>query len=95
QCRDASRHWRRRRQLGNFRCPFLRNIHRPMTTARVADEEVAQAQAILQRSNWVDLEQRRASYAEQGWSGFDETLDPTARHRSKERARYAGRGTLI
>ncbi|MGF6174390.1 general stress protein [Ensifer sp. 4252] len=63
-----------------------------LVTARVNDGDVAQAEAILQRSNWVDLEQRRSSYREQGWNRFDETLDPYSPAQiEEERARYANR----
>ncbi|RDL47898.1 hypothetical protein BLJAPNOD_05123 [Ensifer sp. M14] len=67
-----------------------------LVTARVSDDEVARAEAILKRSNWVDLEERRASYREQGWNRFDETLDPYSPAQiEEERARYASRRTLI
>ncbi|CAN7767624.1 MULTISPECIES: general stress protein [Ensifer] len=67
-----------------------------LVTARVADSEAAEAEAILRRSNWVDLEERRSSYREQGWNRFDETLDPYSPAQiEEERTRYASRGTLI
>lgn len=63
-----------------------------LVTARVADEDVAQAEAILKRSNWVDLEGRRSAYRAEGWSRFDESLDPYSPTQVEEqRARYANR----
>lgn len=63
-----------------------------LVTARVADEDVAQAEAILQRSNWVDLEDRRSAYRAEGWNRFDESLDPYSPTQVEEqRARYANR----
>ncbi|MBP1871835.1 hypothetical protein LPJGGPFB_03851 [Ensifer adhaerens] len=63
-----------------------------LVTARVADDDVAQAEAILKRSNWVDLEDRRSAYRAEGWSRFDESLDPYSPTQVEEqRARYANR----
>ncbi|MGE6784502.1 general stress protein [Ensifer adhaerens] len=60
-----------------------------VVTARVDDALQADAEAILRRGSWVDPVQRRASYAEQGWTRFDETLAPyTADEIEKERQRY-------
>ncbi|HEV7323346.1 MAG TPA: general stress protein [Ensifer sp.] len=60
-----------------------------VVTARVDESLYADAQAILRRGSWVDPEERRAAYAEQGWTRFDETLDPyTADEIEKERRRY-------
>lgn len=67
-----------------------------LVTARVNDGDVARAEAILQRSNWVDLEERRSAYRAQGWNRFDQTLDPYSPAQiEEERARYTRRGTLI
>ncbi|NKK67612.1 hypothetical protein GFL39_29340 [Rhizobium leguminosarum bv. viciae] len=38
----------------------------------------SEAQAILQGANWVDPVERRRAYNEQGWTRFDDTLDPYA-----------------
>lgn len=63
-----------------------------LVTARVADSDVAQAEAILQRSNWVDLEDRRSAYHKEGWSRFDDTLDPYSPTQIEEqRSRYVNR----
>jgi hypothetical protein len=60
-----------------------------LVTARVDDSVYADAEAILRRSNWVDPDVRRAAYAEQGWTRFDETLDPYGPAEiEKERLRY-------
>ena len=51
--------------------------------------EEHQAEAVLRQSNWVDPAQRRAAYAEQGWTRFDETLDPYGPAEiERERLRY-------
>ncbi len=47
-----------------------------VVTAKVEDNRVAEAQAILGRSRPVDYTSRRASYQEQGWSRFDEAAPP-------------------
>ncbi|WP_077966424.1 general stress protein [Ensifer adhaerens] len=60
-----------------------------VVTARVDESLYADAQAVLRRGSWVDPEQRRASYVEQGWTRFDEGLDPyTPEEIEKERLRY-------
>ncbi|SDA98702.1 general stress protein [Sinorhizobium sp. NFACC03] len=60
-----------------------------VVTARVDESLYADAQAILRRGSWVDPEQRRAAYLEQGWTSFDEKLDPyTPEEIEKERLRY-------
>lgn len=60
-----------------------------VVTARVDDGKGAQAEAILNRSRAVDVNQRRAAYLEQGWQRFDETADPyTAQQIAVERERY-------
>lgn len=47
-----------------------------LVTAKVDESLQAEAEAILRKSNWVDPDQRRAVYANEGWTRFDETLDP-------------------
>ncbi|WDZ81911.1 hypothetical protein PWG15_34000 (plasmid) [Ensifer adhaerens] len=60
-----------------------------VVSARVDESLYADAQVILRRGSWVDPEQRRAAYLEQGWRGFDERLDPyTAEEIEKDRLRY-------
>ncbi len=60
-----------------------------IVTAKVDDGMIAEAEAILQRSNWVDPAARRTAYNEQGWEKFDDTLDPyDAEQIEKERTRY-------
>jgi hypothetical protein len=60
-----------------------------VVTARVEEGHLASAQAILSSSPRVDIVARRASYAEQGWTRFDETADPyTAEQIAAERDRY-------
>jgi hypothetical protein len=47
-----------------------------LVTAKVEDAAVPEAEAILKRSNRVDLAERRNAYVEQGWTKFDDTRDP-------------------
>ncbi|GAA2867623.1 hypothetical protein GGQ99_001266 [Aminobacter niigataensis] len=64
-----------------------------LVTARVtegADEDTARS--ILHNANRVDLGQRRAAYADDGWTAFDETADPFSPEAvEEERRRYASR----
>lgn len=60
-----------------------------LVTARVEENLYAQAEAVLRQSNWVDPVERRAAYTEQGWTRFDETLDPYGPAEiEQERLRY-------
>ncbi len=60
-----------------------------LVTARVEDDLYPDAEAILSRSNRIDPAERRAIYAEEGWSRFDDTLDPyTPDEVEEERLRY-------
>jgi hypothetical protein len=60
-----------------------------LVTARVDESVFAEAEAILRQNNWVDPAARRASYAEQGWSRFDDSLDPYGPAEvEQERLRY-------
>lgn len=64
-----------------------------LVTAKVDDALVSEAEAILKRSNWVDPTARRAAYEEQGWTRFDDTLDPyDAAQIEQERLRYRRAG---
>ena len=55
----------------------------------VRRDERAEAEAILRQSSWVDPDARRAVYAEEGWTRFDDTLDPYGPAEiEKERLRY-------
>jgi hypothetical protein len=59
-----------------------------LVTAKVDDILAPEAEAILKRSNWVDPIERRTAYNEQGWTTFDDTLDPYAPdHIDQERLR--------
>ncbi|WP_075292914.1 general stress protein [Pararhizobium arenae] len=63
-----------------------------LVTAKVDEFRAAEAEAILQRSNWVDLPARRTAYEGQGWTSFDSAADPyTAQEVETERARYPHR----
>ncbi|MCV9967787.1 hypothetical protein OIU34_38905 [Pararhizobium sp. BT-229] len=47
-----------------------------LVTARVEDGLQSDAEAILKQSNWVDPSARRQAYSEEGWTKFDDTLEP-------------------
>ena len=67
-----------------------------LVTAMVDDGRAAAAEAILQRSNWVDLPTRRTAYEGQGWTGFDDASEPYSQAEiDAERARYAGRASAL
>ncbi|ASW04738.1 MULTISPECIES: general stress protein [unclassified Rhizobium] len=60
-----------------------------VVTARVDEAKLPQAQAILTRSQPVDISSRRALYAQEGWTRFDETAEPyTPEQIEAERQRY-------
>jgi len=60
-----------------------------LVTARVEDARAADAQAILQRQKYVDLNARGRAYRDEGWSGYDPAAPAyTADQVAKERARY-------
>jgi hypothetical protein len=60
-----------------------------LVTAKVDDVLAPQAEVILKRSNWVDPAERRAAYNQQGWTKFDDTLDPYGPEQiEQERDRY-------
>ncbi|AHG49156.1 membrane protein (plasmid) [Rhizobium leguminosarum bv. trifolii CB782] len=60
-----------------------------LVTAKVEDALVPEAEAILKRSNWVDPAARRAAYTKEGWTRFDDTLDPYGPEQiERERSRY-------
>ena len=60
-----------------------------LVTARVEENLYPEAEAVLRQSNWVDPVERRAAYTAQGWTRFDETLDPYGPAEiEKERLRY-------
>lgn len=67
-----------------------------LVTARVDEARAADAEAILQGSNWVDLPTRRTAYEGQGWTEFDDSADPYSQAEiDAERARYAGRAPSL
>ena len=60
-----------------------------LVTAKVEDAVALNAQTILKQSNWVDPVERRNAYTKQGWTKFDESLDPYEPAAiEEERARY-------
>jgi len=67
-----------------------------LVTAKVDDARAHEAEAILQRSNWVDLSARRTAYEGEGWDSFDDSADPYSQAQiDAERARYAGRAPSL
>ena len=64
-----------------------------LVTARVTEgAEEDTARAILHNANRVDVGERRAAYADGGWTAFDETADPfSPKEIEEERRRYAAR----
>jgi hypothetical protein len=60
-----------------------------LVTARVDDARAAEAQSILQRHKYVDVNARAQAYRQQGWSAFDEKAPAyTADQVAKDRALY-------
>ncbi|NLR97223.1 hypothetical protein HGP17_10290 [Rhizobium sp. P38BS-XIX] len=60
-----------------------------VVTAKIEDGKMAEVHTILDRSHPVDIDLRRSSYAEQGWSQFDEEADPYTREQiEQDRQRY-------
>jgi hypothetical protein len=60
-----------------------------LVTARVADARATEAQAILQRQKYVDINARGEAYRASGWSAFHaNTPAYTADQVAKERAHY-------
>ncbi len=63
-----------------------------MVVAKVDEGKVDAAEAILSRSNRVDVDTRRSDYETTGWNQFDPTLPPyTADEISRERDRIRPR----
>jgi hypothetical protein len=66
-----------------------------LVTAKVDDARASEADAILQRSNWVDLPARRTAYSSEGWTSFDDKANPYSQAEiAAERARYASRASM-
>lgn len=47
-----------------------------LVTARVDEARAETAQSILRSANGIDIADRRKSYEDEGWSGFDESTAP-------------------
>jgi hypothetical protein len=63
-----------------------------LVTARVSDDLASDAEEILGEANSVNLEERRTSYKEGGWSSFDPDAELyTADETAGDRARTANR----
>lgn len=60
-----------------------------LVSAKVPDELVSEAEAVLERNRSVDAQSRGASYRESGWTSFDDSAPAyTADQVHEERARY-------
>ncbi|WFS00288.1 general stress protein [Rhizobium tumorigenes] len=60
-----------------------------LVTAQVEEDEAIAAEAILDRSQRVNLTDRRDAYTAGGWNKFDDTLDPYSQSEVEaERNRY-------
>jgi hypothetical protein len=60
-----------------------------LVTAKVEDARAPEAQSILQRQKYVDMDARGRSYRESGWSRFDPNAPAyTTEQIAQERARY-------
>ncbi|MDO9418488.1 general stress protein [Pararhizobium sp.] len=60
-----------------------------LVTAKVDDDLQDEAEAILQKSNWVDPATRRDAYVQDGWTEFDDTAEPYSPVQvQQERDRY-------
>ncbi|APO79337.1 hypothetical protein AM571_PC01606 (plasmid) [Rhizobium etli 8C-3] len=60
-----------------------------LVSARVDEGRVGEVEAILRRSSWVDPAERRRAYMEEGWTRFDDSLDPYSPEQiEQERNRY-------
>ncbi|MEQ1956292.1 general stress protein [Mesorhizobium yinganensis] len=62
-----------------------------LVTARVADNLIADAEAILGQANSVNLEERRTSYNESGWTAFDPHAEDYTVDKIGDRARTVNR----
>ena len=66
-----------------------------LLSARVPDEMVGQAEAILKRHSSVDAATRGASYRQSGWDRFDENAPAYTRDEvNVERSRYGARSEV-
>jgi hypothetical protein len=60
-----------------------------VVAAKVENDKIASAEAILNSNRTVDLASRRQAYTTEGWSRFDEAADPyTSEQIEAERGRY-------
>ena len=66
-----------------------------LVTARVPDTMESEAETILNQKSWVAPVERRQAYTAQGWTRFDDTLDPYGPTQiEEERMRYRNRPGL-
>ena len=65
-----------------------------LVSARVPDDQVAQAEAVLERNKSVDASTRGAAYRQGGWTAFDTDAPAyTSDEVDRERARHGAAGT--
>jgi hypothetical protein len=62
-----------------------------LVTARVDDNLIADAEAILGQANSVNLEERRTSYKDGGWTAFDPEAEENTVDEMGDRARAVNR----
>ncbi|AUW59201.1 hypothetical protein C1T17_15000 [Sphingobium sp. SCG-1] len=62
-----------------------------LVSAKVPDDLVPEAEAVLQRNRSVDAQTRGAAYRQSGWTSFDENAVPyTTEQVTRERGLYTG-----
>lgn len=62
-----------------------------LVTAKVSEDQEEEAEAIFRAANAVDPDVRRDIYADDGWTRFDDTLEPYDRVAENERLRQRHR----
>lgn len=67
-----------------------------LVSARVENDDIAQAEAILDRNKSVDAATRGDAYRQQGWTSFDPAAPAFTRDEvDRERATYTGAGVRL
>lgn len=62
-----------------------------LVSAKVPDDQVSQAEAVLERNKSVDAATRGTAYRESGWTAFDESAPAYSQEQVRaERERYSG-----
>jgi hypothetical protein len=67
-----------------------------LVSAKVPDDKVAEAEAVLQRNRSVDAQSRGQLYRSNGWTSFDDQASPfSVEEVRRERSLYAKDDTRI